>query len=265
MALYDVVGKITGVPAFCLLGGKMRGSIPLTGGIGLDETDKMVEEACRKVEEGFRELKIKIGYDPDKDLQTIRKIRNAIPDHVSLRVDANMAWKDVKMAKQWIDEAWEYGVHIVEQPLAADRLDDLAWLRNQVKARILLDESVWNAADAKKCLDTKAGDILHVYTNEAGGLTESRTIFELASLYHVPCTIGSMPEARIGASASLHLAVAMANLSEFASDIRGFMLYREDVVHEELRLENGRLYVDEKPGLGVTVDFEKLNKLTVSV
>jgi L-alanine-DL-glutamate epimerase-like enolase superfamily enzyme len=93
-----------------------------------------------------------------------------------------IVWKNVKTAKLLMDEFYEYGVHIVEQPLSYDRLEDLACLRKHAKPMIWLDESVWNAADAKRCLNSGAGDILHVYCNEAGGLNESRRIFELAAL-----------------------------------------------------------------------------------
>jgi L-alanine-DL-glutamate epimerase-like enolase superfamily enzyme len=264
MALYDVIGKSLGVPVYQLLGGKMREFIPLTGGVNMGSITDMTAMACKKVGEGYRELKIKVGLDEVHDRAVIQSIRQAIPDEVRLRVDANMAWKNVKTAQLLMDEFYEYGVHIVEQPLSEERLEDLAWLRKHAKPMILLDESVWNVADAKRCLKIGAGDILHVYSNEAGGLNESRRIFELAALYEVPCTIGSMPEARIGAAASLHLGIAMENLSEFSSDVRGYTSYKDDVVHEDLQLENGRLYANDRPGLGLTIDYEKLKHLSVT-
>jgi muconate cycloisomerase len=105
-----------------------------------------------------------------------------------------------------------------------------------------------------------AADLLHVYISEAGGIGGSRKIFELAELYQVDCTIGSMPEGQIGAAASAHVAAAMSNLSEHASDIRGFTLYQDDVVQTGLTIENGELLVPDQPGLGVTVDFEALER-----
>ncbi len=264
MALCDLWGNIQGIPVYQLLGGKYRDSIPLTGGVNIDTIEQMVETAKLKVKEGYKELKIKIGTKADQDIRSVEKIRNAIPDEIALRVDANMAWKDVKKAKMWIDELVQHGVHIVEQPLAEHRLEDLRWLRQQVQAKILLDESVWGIEDAKRCLDASAGDLLHVYVSEAGGILAAKAIFELASLYDVPCTIGSMPEARIGTSASLHLGVAMSNLSSYASDIRGYTIYKNDIVQEELQLKDGSLYVSDQPGLGVTLDLEKLKKMTVN-
>ncbi|GGD98380.1 mandelate racemase/muconate lactonizing enzyme family protein [Paenibacillus nasutitermitis] len=263
MALWDLLGKILGQPVYQLLGGKRRDKIRLTGGISMGDHASMVQTAIRKVGEGYKELKLKIGNDDRADLELVRMIRNAIPDSVMLRVDVNMAWQDVKAAKRLIDELTQYGVTIVEQPLHHERLSELAWLRQNTDALILIDEGAWDVHDAKRNLDAYAADLIHVYITEAGGVWGARKIFELASVYHIDCTIGSMPEGKIGAAASAHVAAAMSNLSGHASDIRGFTGYREDVTQEQLVIHEGELIVPDKPGLGVTIDFDQLSKLAV--
>jgi muconate cycloisomerase len=263
MALWDLLGKTMGVPVYRLLGGKLSDRIPLTGGMPMDSVEKMAENAVRRVSEGYSELKLKVGLDDRKDVDAVRAVRAAVPDGVKLRVDANMAWKDAKRAKALIDEMSEYGVDIVEQPLPDTMLDETAWLRRRVDASILIDEGVWDVHDAKRVLDRDAADMLHVYISEAGGIDGARRIFELAALYGVECTIGSMPEGRIGAAASAHVAAAMRNLSARPSDIRGFTAYADDVTVEELPIVDGQLVVPDRPGLGVTVDFDKLRAYTV--
>ncbi len=263
MAMWDLIGKTLNLPVYQLLGGKVRDEIPLTGGISMnDSIDYMVEGAVKKVGEGYKELKLKVGDDDERDLKTIRRIRNAIPDGIKLRVDANMAWTNAKRAKELIDEMVNLGVTIVEQPMPDDRLSDLAWLKNNTKALILIDEGVWDVKDAKRYLEHDAADMLHVYITEAGGIMPARRIFELASLFDKECTIGSMPEGRIGASASGHVALAMTNLAaSHASDIRGFTGYKEDVTHEELVIKDGCLQISDRPGLGVTLDFDKIDSM----
>jgi muconate cycloisomerase len=262
-ALWDLYGKSLGVPVYNLLGGKLRDSIPLTGGVSMGSLDHMVEVAARRVSEGYRELKLKVGLDDKLDLEAVRCIRQTIPDSVGLRVDANMAWRDVKRAKRVIDEMTHYGVHIVEQPIPSDNLDDLRWLREQTEAIILIDDGLWDVQDAKRHLDAGAADMLHVYVSEAGGLQGAKRIFELAALHGQDCTIGSMPEGRIGAAASAHLAAAMPNLSGYASDIRGFTSYGSDVASEELVISEGELLIPNGTGFGITIDFEKLKHLSV--
>lgn len=261
MAVWDLLGKTLNLPLYQLLGGKRRERIPLTGGVSMGSREEMVESALRRLDEGYTELKIKIGAEERKDLELVEAIREHVPDAVKLRVDVNMGWRDVKQAKRMITELEKFGVDLVEQPLDEHCLGETAWLRNQVQAKILIDEGVWDVADAKRHLDAGAADMLHVYISEAGGVSGARKIFELAEIYRVNCTIGSMPEGVIGAAASAHVAAAMGNLAAEASDIRGFTGYLEDVTEETLRINAGQLYVPDGPGLGVTIDFAKLEKL----
>lgn len=263
MALWDLLGKQTGLSVARLMGGRRRGRIPLTGGVPMAEPQEMAEAARRRVKQGYRELKLKVGLDDAGDLAGVRAVRAVIPDSVRLRADANMAWKDRRQALYMMDALYDLGVHIVEQPLDERRLEDAAWLRDRAKARILIDEGVWDIHDARACIEAGAADLLHLYTCEAGGLGSMRRIAQFAQLYNVPCTIGSMPEGRIGAAASAQAAACMENLASDPSDIRGFTVYAADVTREELVIENGELIVPNRPGLGVTLDEEMLDRLRV--
>lgn len=198
-----------------------------------------------------------------KGLAGAQAVRAAIPDEIRLRADANMAWKDQKHAKVMMDELYELGVHIIEQPLHERDLCGLRWLRENTWNLVLLDESVWDAADAAEVIRAKAADMLHLYVSEAGGLEEARRVFQLAAAARMDCTIGSMPEGVIGASASLHLAAAMPNLSPHPSDIRGHTNYARDVTTAPLPVVNGALRVPSSPGLGVELDPDRLAELTV--
>ena len=75
------------------------------------------------------------------------------------------------------------------------------------------------------------------------------------------CTIGSMPEAVVGACAAAHIAAAMPNLSEYPSDIRGFKMFGDDVATSAMRIKDGYLELPQGPGLGFEIDEEKLEAL----
>ena len=263
MALWDLLGKRCGMSVARLMGGRRRERIPLTGGIPMDSPEEMARIARLRVEQGFRELKLKVGLSEARDLEGARRVREAIPNHVRLRADANMAWKNRRQALRMMDALYELDVYVIEQPMDARRLDDIAWLRERARNLILIDEGVWDVYDAKACLEAGAADMLHLYTCEAGGLEGIKRVAQLAQLYHVPCTIGSMPEGCIGAAASAQAAACMENLAEEPSDIRGFTVYAMDVTREELVIENGDLLVPDRPGLGVTIDEEKLERLRI--
>ncbi len=263
MALWDLLGKKCDMSVARLMGGRLRERIPLTGGIPMASPDDMARIARLRVQQGYRELKLKVGLSEERDIEGARRVREAIPDYVRLRADANMAWTDRRQALRMMDALHDLGVHMIEQPMDAQRLEDIAWLRARARSRILIDEGVWDVYDAKACLEAGAADLLHVYTCEAGGLAGVRRIAELARLYHVPCTLGSMPEGCIGAAASAQAAACMDNLADEPSDIRGFTVYATDVTREGLTIEDGELIVPDRPGLGVTLDEEKLYRVRV--
>lgn len=258
MAIWDLVGKELDMPVYQMLGGKLRESISLTGGVAMLAPETMVEQAQQLVEEGYEELKIKIGLDEKKDLRAIQNIRNRIPARIKLRVDVNMAWTDCKEAKRKIDDLYAQGVHMVEQPLDYRDLEGLAWLCEHTPCKILADEGIWNRTDAVRYIRAKAADVFHVYICEAGGILGAKQVFETAEAFSIPCTIGSMPEGIVGASAAAHIAAAMSNLAEYPSDLRGFTVFKEDVARTDMRISHGNLLLPKGPGLGFEIDEEKL-------
>lgn len=261
MAIWDLLGKERQEPVYRLLGGKVRDRIPLTGGIAMDTPGNMLAQAEEAVAAGFRELKIKVGLDDRKDLETVSAIRRAIPDEIRLRVDANMAWRSPKTAKHLMDEMFAQGVHMVEQPLDYRDLEGMRWLREHTSCLILADEGIWDDRDAAAYLQAGAADLLHVYVCEAGGISGARRVFDTAAAFGVECTLGSMPEGIVGAAAAAHIAAAMPNLSVHPSDVRGFTAFAQDVATSAMRIENGFLALPEGPGLGIAVDPKQLEAL----
>ena len=261
MAVWDLLGKELRMPVYELLGGRLRDCIPVTGGVGMASMEDMIRQARQAVENGHKEVKIKVGLDEEKDLSVVKHIRNAIPDEIRLRADANMAWKDRKTAKRMMDALSGCGVEIIEQPLDYRDFEGLAWLRENTSNRILLDESIWDWHDASRAISAGAADLFHVYVSEAGGIDGMRRVFNIAGAFFVDCTVGAMPEGVIGSCAAAHVAAAMPNLSASPSDLRGFTSFADDVAESALRLEDGVLKLPEGPGLGFEVDEDKLSAL----
>ena len=97
-----------------------------------------------------------------------------------------------------IDAIADFDLELVEQPLAADDLEGLRFVRERVSLPIMADESVWTPADALNCIRHQAVDVFNVYVSEAGGLGAAARIFAIAEAARLPCIIGSMPELGIG-------------------------------------------------------------------
>jgi L-alanine-DL-glutamate epimerase-like enolase superfamily enzyme len=260
MALYDIVGKLLKTPVYNLLGGRVRDSIPLSMSIPIAPIDDMVSHAQEATRRGFKGVKIKVGVDGKHDIDAATAIRDALGPGATIRVDANMGWRSRHEALAIIKALAPLRIHSVEQPLPADRIDDLAWLRDASPIPIMVDESVWGSDDAQRIIDARAADILNVYVAEAGGLRNAARIFAMAEAAGILCTIGSMPELGIGTAAQMHLGVAMPELLGPA-DVCGVLYNAESLIKETLPIADGLAGAPSGPGLGVTLDEARLAAL----
>jgi L-alanine-DL-glutamate epimerase-like enolase superfamily enzyme len=261
MALYDIAGKLLDTPVYNILGGRVRDAVPLSMSIHIASIDEMISQAKEAIRRGFKGVKIKIGIDPTHDLEAVTAIRDGLGPKVTIRVDANMGWRCRREALLMIEKLAPLCIHSVEQPLPADRIEDLAWLRDASPIPIMVDESVWGPDDAWRVIDARAADIINVYVSEAGGLRNAARIFAMAETAGIACTIGSMPELGIGTAAQMHLAVSMPELLG-PSDVCGTLYNAESLVEGLLPINDGFAGVPPGPGLGVTLDEARLMQLT---
>ena len=262
MALWDIVGKAVSTPVYNLLGGLVRNRVLLSRSLSMGKPDQVAEQAAGLLEEGYKTLKIKIGMDAQADFATLEAVRKRLGAGFTLRVDANMGWPTPKEAIRQITALEPFDLELVEQPLHFSDLEGLRFVRAKVDTPIMADESVWTPSDALNCIKARAADVLNVYVAEAGGLGPATRIFAIAEAARLPCIIGSMPELGIGTAAQAHLAFAMRNIG-YASDVNGFAYHSDDIINERLRIEDGYLYPPPGPGLGVSVNPDKIEKYRI--
>lgn len=259
MALYDIVGKALHTPVYNLLGGRVRDRIPLSFSIPFGEPAEMSRFAAEFIQQGYRTVKVKVGQDPRRDLETVRCVREAIGPDIQMRVDANMAWRTPKEAIGMILAMEAYRPQLIEQPLQPRDLDGMAFIRQHVRVPIMAGESVWTPQDAMEVVKKGAADIVNVYVSESGGLLNASRTFAICEAAGTPCMIGSMPEFGLGTAACIHLGVAMTNLG-LDSDTCGVLYHAEDLLAEPLRIEDGFAYPPAGPGLGVTLDMDVVKR-----
>ena len=259
MALYDIVGKALDTPVYNLLGGKVRDRVELSHSLSMGEPEQVAEQAADLAEKG---VKAKIGMDPGADIATVEAVRERVGGDVTLRVDANMGWPSAKEAIRQIKALAPYDLELVEQPLHFSDLEGMRLVRDAVAVPIMADESIWTPVDAIACIRAGAADIFNVYVSEAGGIRAASRIFAIAEAARIPCIIGSMPELGIGTAAQAHLAFAVHNLG-YGSDVNGFVYHSDDIIVERLTIEAGNLLPPSGPGLGVTLDPDKVTKYRI--
>ena len=253
IALHDLVGKALDSPVYNLLGGLSRPRIALSYSIPFGAPDEMAVFALDRVGEGFRTVKVKIGQGHDRDVEAVRRVREAVGPDIRVRVDANMSFSDVASAVRTIRALEPFSPELIEQPLTRERIADMALIRADVDAAIMADESIWSPADTLAVIMAGAADVANIYVMESGGLQAAVTSFRLCELAGMRTMIGSMPELGIGTAAQIHLGCAMPNL-DIDSDCCGSLYHEEDYLLTPLHIEGGYAYPPVGAGLGVEVD-----------
>jgi muconate cycloisomerase len=265
MALWDIAGKAASLPVYRLLGGKARHAVPLNWTVGFMQPEEAAAEAAFYAERhGMRSIRLKVGRPGDIDARAVGAVRQRLGPDVPIRVDANEYCRSPKEAIAAINALEPYGLQAVEQPLAADDLAGHAEVRLAVSVPIMLDESIQSPRDALAAIRADAADAFNVYVSESGGLLRAQQIIAIAEAARVQCLIGTMGELQIASAAAAHLGVACANIP-FTCDLVGPLRYNESITNEPLRLENGLLYPPEAPGLGVTPNWDVINRWRVTV
>ena len=206
-------------------------------------------------------MKVKVGIDPEQDVARVKAVREAIGPNVRLGVDANGAWRP-STAVHMIRRLCEYGIYFAEQPVPPGNPEWLASVRRHVEIPIIADESVYTAQDAMALARSGAADVLSVYVGKAAGIGRARAIASIAEACGLGCTIGSNLEMGIGSAAMLHLALSTGSITadEYPCDIIGPLFYTDDLLQESLKIERGQAYAPDAPGLGVTLNEEKLRR-----
>lgn len=201
---------------------------------------------------------MKVKIKPGWDVEVIREVRRVFPD-VPLMADANSAYTlaDVERLKA-LDE---FGLMMIEQPLAADDLVDHAQLQPLLKTPICLDESIRSFDDARKALHLGSCRIINMKIGRIGGLQEAKHIHDLCREHGVPVWCGGMLEAGVGRAHN----IAITTLENFTlpGDTAASSHYWErDIIVPEVQVHNGLIRVPDAPGIGYEVDRRQVERYT---
>lgn len=267
VACYDAAGQALGVPVYALLGGRRRDGIEVAHSLGILPIDRCLEEAQQAVAEGARTIKCKTGLDGRRDVELVQRLRETVGDDIRIRVDGNEGYRTIDEAIAVTRRQEAYGILLCEQPVRGARA--LAEVAAHIDSPVMADESAWTTHDILELYELRAARCFSCYVTKPGGLYRARQQAELAASLGIYSDIGGSIEMGIGNAANLHLGVSLeaailpsvCPVSRPAGspgpDITG-IYYKDDIVTEPFRFEDGRVLVPDGPGLGVEVDTERL-------
>ena len=262
-ALFDLVGKILGVPVHILLGGKKIDQIPLVGPIAIQGVADSVKDALRWTEKGFGALKVKIGLNPKEDFERLKAVREAVGDGVVIRVDANQGYPST-MALRILRQMEDLNIQAVEQPVPGWDIDGMKRLAQELETPISADESIRSIHDAATLIKLGAVNLIKVKVQGRGGIKGAYNTLTLCDALGAQGTVGRVSELSLGAAAEIHVAAASEGVL-FPGEMVGPLIAHDDIVKEPLDMEKGTVVVPDQPGLGLEIDEGKLEKYGVAI
>jgi L-alanine-DL-glutamate epimerase-like enolase superfamily enzyme len=213
---------------------------------------------------GFRQCKIKVGTAGQNDVARLRTFRRILGKRMNLRIDANEAWSPESVAER-ILELEPFGVTSVEQPVAHENVDCLRAVREQVRTPIMLDESLCSFKDGQTAIERKTCDLFNIRLSKCGGLLSSFKLAQLAQEhglgYQLGCQVG---ETGILSAAGRHFACSVGGIRYLEGSYDSHLV-RERLTREDLTFSWGGVApAITSPGLGITVDGEALQRISIS-
>ncbi len=254
MALWDLLGKSNGTPVWRLLGGKLRGSVPLLWPFGSGTSAQDLERIQAKRAEGYGTFMIKMGALPiETEIQRAQAIQERFGDEIRWNVDANQGW-DLGMATRFMQGTRGCGLDFVEQPVPRGDLAGLRTLRGLATHPISADEGVQTAAEALVLAGEGLVDVFSLKVTKNGGISRSLDIAAVARLQGLGVLVNSMIELGITQAAALQLAVTLPNLVPGGHCFMSTLRLTDDITSFRGLVRRAEVHVPDLPGLGVELD-----------
>jgi muconate cycloisomerase len=265
MALWDLLGRASGLPLHVLLGGGQPRPTPIKYVISIVEPDRALEQLDYARGLGIRWFKIKVGGDElASDLERVSAVAEQLAPGESIGVDANAGWSPT-VALYALEPLHALGVRFLEQPVSPRFATAMAELTQRSPIPILAHESVFTVADASRAARERIGHIWAITPGTHGGLFDSLDILALARANGIQCLLGSTIELGLASAQMAHFSSAHDEIvhGPVPSDIIGPLYHESDILAEPLTVAEGCVHVPDGPGLGVELDPERISYFRV--
>jgi o-succinylbenzoate synthase len=251
IALYDLKAKTAKQPLYKMLGGTQT-TFKTDITISMGEVKKMISDSLDAVNLGYDTLKIKIGDNPQKDVERIIAIHDTLDKNIALRLDSNQGWTAQESVEiLYALEKRDIIAEFIEQPVAADDIDGLRYIKERVQTPLLADESIFSVKDARKLLEIEAIDYVNIKLAKTAGITQALELADISKEFGVKCMIGCMLEGPISVAAGIHVASAKADVITMV-DLDAVSLLASHPINTSIVFNESELRLSEDVGLGVS-------------
>jgi len=249
MAIYDLIAKSVGVPLYRLFGGTAN-VLETDITVNLDTLEKMVAESQKQLQDGFNILKIKVGGDPQLDIQRLQSIQDAIGTAVKIRIDANQGWnaKEAVLVGKELQRR-NLNIELMEQPVPARDFEGMRYVRDQLLMPVVADESVFSPQDALELIRLRAVDGLNIKLMKCGGIYNALKIVAIAEAAGIPCMVGSMMESHVSVTAAAHFAVSRTSVYRY--DLDAPLFCSINPANGGISYQGNKVSLPDLPGLGI--------------
>jgi L-alanine-DL-glutamate epimerase-like enolase superfamily enzyme len=257
VALWDLKGKIAGLPLYKLLGGA-REAAPVygsdTGWLWMSP-EEIIEASQAYLEQGMMGIKVKVGHgDPEVDAERVTRIREALGEDVWLAVDANQRYDYATALSMGHFFEEEIGADWFEEPISCEDLDGHVRLAERLEIAIALGETLFSREDFLRYLQRGAVDIAQPDVTRLGGLTPWLKVSTLAEQYQRPVAPHLLPEIAV------HLACGLPPVRMVE-----YMPWFYPAFVDPPVLVEGRMVPPKRPGLGLEIRHDALEKYRMEV
>ncbi|RQH01418.1 mandelate racemase/muconate lactonizing enzyme family protein [Natrarchaeobius oligotrophus] len=278
VACWDIVGKALEKPVYELLGGwtapgttsrrieqdyEYDRAVDVAYCVGILSPEESRVHARRALENGYGVLKTKAGRDWRSDVERIVAMHDEVDGRLDFRLDPNQGWR--------LDEAVRVGASLadagiylqyMEQPIRVDSHESLARLRERTCQPIGPNEDTYVAHNLRRLIEDGALDVAVVDMTPAGGITGIRQLAAIAEDAGIPLAHHCAFDLGIRTAAILHAVSGIPGFSLPPDSV--YYAWEDDVIEDPFVVEDGAIDVPQQPGLGVTVDEEKLERYRIS-
>jgi L-alanine-DL-glutamate epimerase-like enolase superfamily enzyme len=259
MALWDIVGKALNQPLHRLLGGAVRDRINCYGWVSRKDPESEAKQTSDFKKKGFTVIYMKGGLGLKRDTETLEAVRAAGGPDMAIRIDINGGWETPGEAVWMINQLKHFGLDWVEQPVIEADHDGLAYVHDSVDVPICIDQGAQTNDLAFAAIKRRIADIFQSDPHRMGGILPYKEIAAMANLANMFVSRHAGPEFGISATACLHASATIPNLT--TGNQTYATLIADDIVNEETRkFEKGCLTVPNLPGIGVSLNYDKVEK-----